>query len=80
MHCLEGKLDQNRTDCIQECDNWLDRFYKVKQERNPDKEGTILLSSDSVPPTEERMEYEKICAQVKLEVKNYVSMLDNMLN
>jgi len=62
---LEGKLDQNRSDCLEECDSWLDRFYKVKQERNPDQEGTILLSSDSVP-VEERMEYEKTCAKAKM--------------
>jgi hypothetical protein len=26
------------------------------------------------------MEYEKACAQVKMEIKNYAGMLDGMLN
>jgi len=35
-NCLEGKLNKNNDACMKECDNWLDKFYELKAQKNPD--------------------------------------------
>lgn len=35
-YCLEGKLNKNNDTCMKECDVWLDKFYELKAQKNPD--------------------------------------------
>ena len=45
IRCLEGRLNENRTSCIEQCDTWLDSFFATKKQKNPDQNGAILVSS-----------------------------------
>ena len=48
-NCLEGRLQNNNDACMKECDDWLNSFYQMKTEKNPDPEEIILFSSSEVP-------------------------------
>lgn len=47
-NCLEGKLTQNNETCMKECDDWLNKFYELKAQKNPDPEEMVLVSSTEI--------------------------------
>jgi hypothetical protein len=35
-NCLENKLSFDNDACLQNCDSWLEGYFKVKKDKNPD--------------------------------------------
>lgn len=73
-NCLQGRLTQNNDTCIKECDDWLDKFYELKTQKNPDPDEMVLMSSTEIPEAQ-RVEYERGVAKLRLSINDYVSEL-----
>ena len=78
-NCLQGRLNQNNESCLSDCDGWLDRFFKLKSEKNPDPEEVVLFSSAEVPE-KDRVEYQRGVAKLRLSLKDYTAELGQFVD
>jgi hypothetical protein len=56
---------------MKECDEWLNKFYELKTQKNPDPEEMALVSSSEVPEAQ-RAEYERGVAKLRLSINGYL--------
>ena len=64
---------------MQECDGWLEKYFKLKNDRNPDQEEVVLYSSAEVPE-KDRAEYQRGVAKLRLSLKEYLGELQQYVD
>lgn len=64
---------------MKDCDDWLNRFYEIKSQKNPDPEEMALLSSSDIPEAQ-RSEYERGVAKLRLSIGDYLQELEGYLD
>lgn len=77
--CLEGRLQANNEACLKDCDDWLNKFYEIKAQKNPDPEEMVLVSSAEVPEPQ-RPEYERGVAKLRMSLKTYLEELQGLVD
>ena len=64
---------------MKDCDDWLNKFYEMKSQKNPDPEEIALSSSSSIPEPQ-RPDYERGVAKLRLSINDYLGELEAYLD
>lgn len=64
---------------MKECNEWFDKFYELKAQKNPDPEEMVLVSSTEIEESK-RSEYERSVAKMRLSINSYLEELETYLD
>lgn len=61
------------------CDDWLNSYFEMKNNKNPDQEEVVLYSSSEIPEAQ-RAEYERGVAKLRLGINEYLQDLERFVD
>ncbi len=61
------------------CDDWLNSYFEIKNNKNPDQDDVVLYSSSEIPEAQ-RAEYERGVAKLRLGISEYLQDLERYVD
>lgn len=61
------------------CDDWLNSYFEIKNNKNPDQEEVVLYSSSEISEAQ-RAEYERGVAKLRLGINEYLQDLERFVD
>ena len=69
----------NNDACMKGCDEWLNNYFEIKNNKNPDQEEIVLYSSSELPESQ-RPDYERNVAKLRLGINQYLQDLERLVD
>jgi hypothetical protein len=64
---------------VKGCDEWLNNYFEIKNNKNPDQDEIVLYSSSELPEAQ-RAEYERNVAKMRLGINEYLQDLERLVD